>query len=253
MSRAREAGLLDAARRLTGIDGFLSLRLADVAFEAGVSIGTFYSHFENKEDLILGLAQLAWQQRDTTIEAWLEDSNAEPTQRVVGLPFIDFLFSQRHPEFFAAEQLASTPSILGQASELRLQSLSLVHQRIMNRIIKAAKTSIDSGGFRPWPDTQEQSRTIDRAVWSLMIGSASIQQVENRLTGELAVGSVPDFARHHCCALFVGLGWTSSDPLKEIKQIVRCCEQYSAQPTHTPKEADAWHTNDTTRRTLHSS
>lgn len=232
-NRAREAGLLDTAKRLAGIDGFLSLRLADVASEAGVSIGTFYSHFENKEDLILGLAQLAWQQREITIMAWLNESDLDPTQAVVGLPLIDFLFSQRNPELFAAEQLASTPSILGQASDLRLQSLSLVHKRIMDRITDAAKSSINNGGFDRWPDVHEQARTIDRAIWSLMTGSSFIQQVESRLTGESDIGSIPDFARHHCCAMFVGLGWTSSDPVTEIKKITLCSEQHAEKFAYT--------------------
>ncbi len=232
-NRAREAGLLDAARRLAGTEGFLSLRLADVASEAGVSIGTFYSHFENKEDLILGLAQFAWQQRDAAIAAWLEESVVELTQAVVGLPLVDFLFSQRNPELFAAEQLASTPSVLGQASDLRLQSLSLVHKRIMDRITSAAEASIRSGGFERWSDVHEQAQIIDRAVWTLMTGSSFIQQVESRLTAEAAEDSIPDFARHHCCAMFLGLGWTSPDPVTEIKHIALCCEQHAAPPINS--------------------
>jgi AcrR family transcriptional regulator len=47
--------LLEAARRVIKRDGFVALRMADVAAEAKISLGGLYRYFENKDDLFLSL------------------------------------------------------------------------------------------------------------------------------------------------------------------------------------------------------
>jgi AcrR family transcriptional regulator len=47
--------LLDAARRVIKRDGFVALRMGDVAAEAKTSLGGLYRYFENKDDLFLSL------------------------------------------------------------------------------------------------------------------------------------------------------------------------------------------------------
>lgn len=47
--------LLDAARRVIQRDGFVALRMGDVAAEAKISLGGLYRYFENKDDLFLSL------------------------------------------------------------------------------------------------------------------------------------------------------------------------------------------------------
>lgn len=46
------ASLVAAGRAVFERDGYLDSRLADVATEAGCSIGTFYLYFEDKDDLL---------------------------------------------------------------------------------------------------------------------------------------------------------------------------------------------------------
>ena len=47
--------LLGAARRVIGRDGYVALRMGDVAAEAKVSLGALYRYFQNKDDLFLSL------------------------------------------------------------------------------------------------------------------------------------------------------------------------------------------------------
>jgi AcrR family transcriptional regulator len=47
--------LFEAARRVIERDGFVAMRMVDVAAEAGVSLGGLYRYFKNKDDLFLGL------------------------------------------------------------------------------------------------------------------------------------------------------------------------------------------------------
>jgi AcrR family transcriptional regulator len=50
-SRNRRA-LIDAARAIFERDGFIDSRITDIAQRAGVAHGSFYSHFESKEDAL---------------------------------------------------------------------------------------------------------------------------------------------------------------------------------------------------------
>ena len=55
--KAAETGraLKDAARRVFGRHGYLDVKVADIASEAGRSVGSFYKHFANKEELLRAL------------------------------------------------------------------------------------------------------------------------------------------------------------------------------------------------------
>jgi AcrR family transcriptional regulator len=50
-ARNRQA-LLAAARRVFERDGFVTARITDIAEEAGLAHGSFYSHFQSKEDAL---------------------------------------------------------------------------------------------------------------------------------------------------------------------------------------------------------
>lgn len=43
--------LVEAAKRVFGSDGFLNARVLDIATEAGLSHGSFYTYFESKEEI----------------------------------------------------------------------------------------------------------------------------------------------------------------------------------------------------------
>jgi AcrR family transcriptional regulator len=45
------ASILEAARTVFGRDGYVAMRVGDVATEAGLSLGSLYRYFLNKEDL----------------------------------------------------------------------------------------------------------------------------------------------------------------------------------------------------------
>lgn len=54
--QARKAALLDAARRVFERQGFLDTRVADIAAEARVAQGTFYTYFDSKDVIFQAVA-----------------------------------------------------------------------------------------------------------------------------------------------------------------------------------------------------
>lgn len=54
---ATRRALMDAGRRVFERDGFLDAKIADIAAQAGVAVGSFYTHFETKEDLLAAVIE----------------------------------------------------------------------------------------------------------------------------------------------------------------------------------------------------
>ena len=54
---ATRAALITAARTIFERDGFLDARIGDIAGEAGVANGSFYTYFVDKEDIFLALME----------------------------------------------------------------------------------------------------------------------------------------------------------------------------------------------------
>ena len=50
--------LIASATTVFGKDGYARARVQDICRSAGVSVGTFYEHFESKADLLLHIAEL---------------------------------------------------------------------------------------------------------------------------------------------------------------------------------------------------
>ena len=55
--RQRQAHILDAARIIFAQDGLAEARMDDIAQQCGVSKGTLYLYYKNKDDLIVGLLE----------------------------------------------------------------------------------------------------------------------------------------------------------------------------------------------------
>lgn len=53
--RRTQQRIIKAGRKVFGADGFVSMRMGDVAAEAGLSMGALYRYFDNKEDLFLAV------------------------------------------------------------------------------------------------------------------------------------------------------------------------------------------------------
>lgn len=53
--RKTQQQIIKAARKVFGAAGFVSLRMSDVAVEAGLSLGALYRYFDNKDDLFLAV------------------------------------------------------------------------------------------------------------------------------------------------------------------------------------------------------
>jgi len=76
------ADILEAATRVLARDGARRFTTARVAEAAGVSVGSLYQYFPNKESILFRLQTDEWQQTGTLLDTQLTDSTRPPLERL---------------------------------------------------------------------------------------------------------------------------------------------------------------------------
>jgi AcrR family transcriptional regulator len=76
------ADILEAATRVLVHDGARRFTAARVAETAGISVGSLYQYFPNKEAILFRLQAEEWRQTMDQLERILGDKSAEPPERI---------------------------------------------------------------------------------------------------------------------------------------------------------------------------
>lgn len=125
----RIAQLLEAAANVFCTTGYTAASTSAIAREAGVSPGTLYQFFPNKEAIAIELGdRLMHKMRDTYGEALAPVDPATPLEVAVGATVDRFVdFNCEHPVFFA---LMHGPDIPGRLTEEHVA----LHAALISRI-----------------------------------------------------------------------------------------------------------------------
>ena len=75
--------ILNCARKVFARAGYVTLRMSDVAEESGVSMGTLYRYFQNKDDLFVNLIGDIHEQMFSASRASEHDFAADPYQALL--------------------------------------------------------------------------------------------------------------------------------------------------------------------------
>jgi AcrR family transcriptional regulator len=191
-SPERLDGLIDAAIRVFGRVGFARAQMADIAREAGVSIGTVYNYVEGKDALLLlcmsqafaidlpdrsefPLAAPSWDETLDTIEGRLEV--------LLRLPTLEHALSHETPA--AADVAGELRAIVGEfyefvettrrgAAALERSAADLpdlaeayfggVRRRLLDRIADYLEDRIARGLLPPVPDVATAARFVVESV-----------------------------------------------------------------------------------------
>ncbi len=94
---ARRKVLLDAATRMFGVNGYHGATVPMIVAEAGSSVGSFYAHFRNKEDIFAAVLE-ALGRSITDILAEAKCRQSDPLLRIPEAVESLFLFLARNPQ-----------------------------------------------------------------------------------------------------------------------------------------------------------
>ncbi|WP_217909898.1 TetR/AcrR family transcriptional regulator [Pseudenhygromyxa sp. WMMC2535] len=130
-SRALVAAIIEGAARVFDREGFAATTNR-IASEAGVSIGSLYQYFPNKESLLLALAERHLEQGQRQLEAAVARAREAEEVEALFRCFVEAIVDahRRHPRMHQVLEEVSprTPELIARARELK---------RIMQRELAA--------------------------------------------------------------------------------------------------------------------
>ncbi|MEN8719845.1 MAG: TetR/AcrR family transcriptional regulator [Oceanococcaceae bacterium] len=173
----REQHLLDVANNLVREKGLITLQMSHLAQAAEVAMGTLYSHFSSKEDLLLALAvRISEQQGDYVVRAarW----QAGTRDRMMATALADWLFLHRNPHFAQITQYALSEVAWERASEARRQDFVLSREPVGAAIFSIVRDAQDAGDLPRSGFTVEE---LPFGFWTMVVGTQQLTHTRGLL------------------------------------------------------------------------
>lgn len=142
-SAYREA-ILDAAERVFARRGYHEAKMADIAGETGVSVGTLYNHFHSKEVVFLSIAERSHEQFLAATRGAFELE--EPIERLWALVRAAFQFADERGALFSVYRQIG---LLSGADFSRLDAaFQARHARFLEQVSGWLQEAADAGAIR---------------------------------------------------------------------------------------------------------
>ncbi len=221
----RERFIVERAIALFVDKGFLGVRMADVAAACGLSMGTIYSHFVAKEDLLMGCA--AWLTRaEKVLYQGIIATRTPAMERIVTCFTVNWMIAQHHAGLVEIRHLSLMPSIWSRAHAQRISELNALHHEFFDMmqalVLEVIDRELDEfvGGSELSRDAR--ASLINHGMWGLCVGLNSTAQ-----SGIVRAEN----SRHEACSyqhftanvihFLKGYGWSEPAP----QQVFEVCRK----------------------------
>ncbi|MBI1194663.1 MAG: TetR family transcriptional regulator [Gammaproteobacteria bacterium] len=212
----REQEIIEVAVGMLSETGFLDMRMSDIADATGHSMGTIYSHFESKEDLIVACAHTLCQDELLLFE----DVAAQPIpdiEKIITLAQCSWLISRHHPKLIEIDTLSLMASVWRRATAYRAEQLSQQHSALATTFRDIVLKTIGHGinGHEERSDEEKgcMASYLTHGMWGLCVGLMSTTQSGYASTLCPADG---DQAYTHFSSNYIrflkGYGWQEAKP-----------------------------------------
>lgn len=216
----RAATILSTSRRLFAELGPWGLRISDIAKEVGISVGTFYTHFASKEDLVQALARDTLAERFEVFESTFQTEGLNCAEQVIVSVLRNFLFCFDHPPLFAIERFAISPAIWDASSDDARSETNERHKIITERVRIQIERSIQEGSIKAEGELAGQSGLILVGVWTLASGSSQVALLRKIITQESTPKRrLPKGFLATVQAYMVGAGWVTENPAEDMRRL----------------------------------
>jgi AcrR family transcriptional regulator len=175
----REKEIIEVAIGLLAETGFMDMRMADLASSTGYSMGTIYSHFDSKEDLIVACAYTL-----CCDEQWLfseiSAQDIPDIDKIITMTQCSWLISMQHPELIEIDNLSLMPSVWRRATMHRAERLNRLHVELADTLVRIVLNTIENGihGHGKLDDDERQNLAthLTHGLWGLCVGLTSTAQ-----------------------------------------------------------------------------
>ena len=219
----REAAIIQSALSLYIEKGFLDLKMSEVAKAAGFSMGTVYSHFSSKEDLLLGCAITMARIMATIFQETLV-SSASAMEQLLTLKIAIWLCDAREPHRYFLRQLAMTPDIWQRASAARVDELNDIYYALSEVVADLIRQMIQQNpSFTE--SSEETVNDILMGIWCLGEGLFQIRMSGFGLKQHaLQKDSGFSLLTTNLIKYLQGWGWQAPSSVSMIEECLRRAE-----------------------------
>jgi len=212
----REQAIVRQAIALFSDKGFLGVRMSDVAKACEVSMGTIYSHFAAKEDLLLACAASIVAQEQAMYRTVIEGEGPAMQRTVTGFT-VNWLISQHHQDLIEIEQLSLMPSIWRRANPQRIAELNRVHESCFAMaqplVLEMLEHDLTGGADMEEEAREELAVLLNHGIWGLCVGlnSAANSGMARADEDGHEACSYKHFSTN-VIHFLKGFGWNADDP-----------------------------------------
>jgi len=190
--------------------------MSDVAKKSGYSMGTIYSHFESKEDLLVTCATALVEEHQRLIGAVCRQS-IPAIEKIIASALCSWLISIYHADLIEIDNLSLMPSVWRRSTPQRADDLTRQHGMLANIFLALVDEAI-TNDLRGYRDLQPENRaqiscSMAHGLWGLCVGLSSTEQ--SGYSSSLCSGS-DDESYAHFATNYInflkGYGWHDADP-----------------------------------------
>lgn len=214
----RELEIIASAREMIEEQGFFTMKLSDLATRSGYSIGTLYSHFACKEDLLIALAIEAAKLRHQCLQdnrQWGKSA----VERFIVSALVCMRFSFDNQALCEAALLAKTPSVWKRASAHMHERLHAAERRLGEVFpgdMLEGLTGTAQNGQAP-----ASLESCNIGAWSLSLGmdviSFSSYADDDTAAGQPEVWE--KLYKENLIRFLKGCGWKERNPWQLVDQL----------------------------------
>ncbi len=201
--RDREQTILDLAQEMLLKRGYLGLTMDRIADQVGVSKGTVYLHFANKEDLLAALAA-----RSSTMRAELFERAATfrgtSRERMGAIGLAAELFFTLYPHHEQAERADKASAFSDKITPERTATLESSLFRCFGAATGIVRDAVAAGDLSLRQDQSVEQVCV--GLWNLYMGAFLMKDLETFIDVPAVTNPMP-LLFANAQALLDGFGW----------------------------------------------
>lgn len=201
--QSREQRILDVGQEMLLERGYVGLTMDRVAAEIGVSKGTIYQHFANKEDLLAAVAVRSSDMRASLFER-ATTFRGRTRERMAAVGTAAELFFALFPHHEQAERVIRASSIAEKISPQRTSRLENCTFRCFGAATGVIRDAIAAGDLELRPEQSVEQ--VCMGLWNLYIGAFLMNDLDAFIDHPAVIDPMPAlFANAQ--VLLDGFGW----------------------------------------------
>lgn len=209
--------------------GLGAIQMGTIAKQMGLTRGTLYNHFANREEIVLCLAARAIRRRLALFQFAI-DRFERPRDQIAAVGLACEVYVDKMPDDFAVEQMVRHDSVLLKTSAIHRDQLHRDEKECMELVGGVVQQAVRAGDLVL--DDEDSAQNVLFGLWSLIYGGLTLEATSPSLA-QVGIESPRIAIRRNCNAMLDGIRWQPLlDPARYQSFAIATKRQIDAQAKH---------------------